>query len=67
MTMPIGLDSPPSQKTSSIAGAAKFTPLNSEGPFNRGSVQYHERPQDPEGDHRIKRDGCAQRSKSGRN
>ena len=66
MTMPIGLDSPPSQKTSSIAGAAKFTPLNSEGPFNRGSVQYHEGPQNPEGDYRIE-DRCAQRVKSGRN
>jgi len=41
---------------------AKFTRLNSEKPFNRGSVQYHEGPQNPEGDYRIE-DRCAQRVK----
>jgi len=41
---------------------AKFTRLNSEEPFNRGSVQYHEGPQNPEGDYRIE-DRCAQRVK----
>jgi len=55
---PIGPGLPPSLRTNSTAGAARFTPLNSEGPFNRGSVQYHEGPQDPEGDHCIKSIGA---------